>query len=230
MKKIVSAFLALIMMISVIPAELVSFKVSAASSNSITGLTATPTDVNIKLSWDAVSDKQDKYYIRVYSPDGSYITLNTDNTEITVGSLEYYTDYTFKVITKDSDGYMSWTDAMAVTSQMVIGERVVGLKAAPYGRGARITFEPVPNAEGYFAFVYKADTMERQTSIEIADPSATSVNVVNALNAGEKYIVKITPKLNGQYVAGVKENGLGVEFIAPVINPSSYTIVDRNAT
>ncbi len=230
MKKIISAILALVMMITVIPAEIFSIKASAASETSITGLTATPTDISIKLNWDAVQDKQDKYYIRVYSPDGSYKTLNTDETEITVTDLEYYTDYSFKVITKTSEGYMAWADAKEVTSQMVISERVVGLKAEIKGKGAIITFEPVPDAEGYFAIVYKAETMERHSSIEIADPNATSVTVVNDLYAGQKYIVKITPKLNGQYVAGVKENGVGVAFTAPIVNPSAYTIADQTAT
>ncbi len=195
----------------------------------VTGLKATPTDVDITLTWDAHADKKDKYYVRVYAPDGTFKAYNTDATSITIKNLEYNTDYTFKVITKTSAGYMKWTDADSVVSRMVIGERVVGLKATIQGKGAKIGFLPVPNAEGYYAYVYEADTMTRVDAKEVS-ASATSFVANTNLVAGKKYTVKITPKLNGKWIAGVKENGVGVTFTAPVVNPSSYTIADQTAT
>ncbi len=192
----------------------------------ISGLKAEPSDIDITLSWDAFEGKTDKYYVRAYAPDGSYKSYNTDETSITIKGLEYNTDYSFKVITKTSSGYMKWTDAASVTSHMVIGDRVVGLKATIQGKGAKIDFLPVENAEGYYAAVYLEDGT-RHASIQI-DKGATSVNVINNLYAGTKYTVKITPKLNGAYVPFA--NALSVTFTAPVVNPTSYKIADQTAT
>ncbi len=197
-----------------------------AAIAAISGLKAEPSDIDITLSWDAFEGKTDKYYVRAYAPDGSYKSYNTDETSITIKGLEYNTDYSFKVITKTSSGYMKWTDAESVTSQMVIGDRVVGLKATIQGKGAKIDFLPVENAEGYYAAVYLEDGT-RHASIQI-DKGATSVNVINNLYAGTKYTVKITPKLNGAYVPFA--NALSVTFTAPVVNPTSYKIADQTAT
>ncbi len=195
----------------------------------ITEIKAISSDVDITLLWNAYKDKTDKYYVRRYSADGSYKTYSTDNTSMTFKDLEYGEKYTFKVITKNSTGYMAWNEATPVTAEMIIGERVVGLSATIQGKGAKIDFLPVPDAEGYYAYVYEADTMTRVYTKELS-ADATSFVANTNLDAGKKYVVKITPKLNGKWVAGVKENGVGVEFTAPIINPTSITIADQTAT
>ena len=199
----------------------------------VSNVVATASDVDIKISWDAYEGASG-YYVRIRNGANTqtitnvHVTKGTSHT-FTTSVLNYNTDYIFQVIAYVGTNYQKWDNADSIKSKMVITNRVVGLTATIDGKGAVVNFLPVPKAQGYYAFVYEADTMKKIDSIAV-DAGATSVVINRKLDAGQNYIVKITPKLNGSYVSGVETTGVGVKFTAPIVHPTSYIIADQTPT
>ncbi len=197
----------------------------------VEGVVATPSDIDVTISWD-VFEGATGYYVRVRDAENTktlktiHVTSGT-SAKFTTEVLEYNTEYVFQVIAYVGDAYQKYADADNVVSGMVIGNRVVGLSATIQGKGAIISFLPVENATEYYAYVYDAETMQRHSAVSVGN--ATSVSIINDLYAGKKYIVKIIPRINGVWATDI-ENALGVEFTAPVVNPTTYTVADQTAT
>ena len=202
----------------------------------IGGVKVSLSDVDVTLLWDSF-DGAVEYYAKVYDKEFTTClkTIATTNTSAVFSSsiLHYDTDYRFIVTAKLSSGkYLPVATATHVVGGMVVGDRVVGLEANIEGKGAVVNFHPVENAEEYMVNVFENDAQGTRVYTAAINKDTTSARVMNNLTAGTKYVVMINVKLGGKWtaLADLRVNGIGISFTAPVVNPTSVTIVDETAT
>ena len=201
----------------------------------VSGIKTTPSDVNVTLSWTAYSGATE-YYAKVYDKNFTKClkTITTKGTSAVFDCkvLNYNTDYKFIVTAKLSDGsYLTVADATQANGKMVIAKRVVGLSSTIEGKGAVVDFLPVENATEYLVNVFENNAQGKRIYTATLGADETEARIMNNLSAGTKYIVMINAKVDGSYMSlsDLRVKGIGTEFIAPVINPSSVTVAAETA-
>ena len=199
-----------------------------APANKVSGVTVTPTDIGFKVTWDAFEGATG-YYVRVRNAAYTTNIANRDVGNVTeyeykLGvngfSASYDEEYIIQVIAYTGNVYQSYVDADRITSQMVITNRVVDVKATPYGHGAKVTFRPVEGANKYWVYVRNAAD---DSAVYTTSTTTTEVTVVNNMVGGTQYYVQIVA-FNNNTQLDTRQNALKTKFTAPYVLPSTYKI------
>ena len=140
---------------------------------------------------------------------------------ITGANAEHGKSYQVRVFaayTKDGKTqYLSATDATVVEAALVLGDRVVGLKATVEGRKILVSWNAYPNATKYFVHVFNPDG-SKATTVQAATNSAV---VANAIQAEIDYTIKVTAQIGSTFMS--YNDALGVTARLAVAAPNTVT-------
>lgn len=200
----------------------------------VTGVTATPGDKQVTVSWNEVSGAE-SYRVCTFLNGTIKCYKTSDTTSAVVTGLLNGTEYGFWVQAYINGGYDAEPDVSGLVyatpkaAPVVIPPTPENLTATPGDRFVELTWDAVPNAESYRVCVYLSGTIQKYVT-----SSTTSLKVTGLTN-GKKYGFWVQALVNNKYSCNPDKENLVYatpKAPAPVIpaTPTGLAAVPGNRT